>query len=118
MFNILYIATGIKAFEVTALHCVGAGILFTPVAIVTGLYTWWLNYLARPVKAVAIKQRISVILLVLQVIVFLWRLKVPHILASLNAGSAIYFVLVLSLLPLVTIIGWYGAKLTFPIEKE
>jgi predicted heme/steroid binding protein/uncharacterized membrane protein len=118
MFNILYIATGIKAFEVTALHCAGAGILFTPVAIVTGLYTWWLNYLARPVKAVAIKQRISVILLVLQVIVFLWRLKVPHILASLNAGSAIYFVLVLSLLPLVTIIGWYGAKLTFPIEKE
>jgi predicted heme/steroid binding protein/uncharacterized membrane protein len=118
MFNILYLATGIKAFEVTALHCAGGGILFTPVAIVTGLYTWWLNYFARPVKAVAIKQRISVILLALQVIVFIWRLKVPHILASLNAGSAIYFVLVLSLLPLVTIIGWYGAKLTFPVEKE
>ncbi len=118
MFNILYLATGVKAFEVTALHCVGGGILFTPVAIVTGLYTWWLNYLARPVKAVIIKQRISVILLALQVIVFIWRVKVPHILASLNTGSAIYFALVLSLLPLVTIIGWYGAKLTFPIEKE
>jgi predicted heme/steroid binding protein/uncharacterized membrane protein len=118
VFNLLYLATGVKAFEVTALHCVGGGVLFTPVAIVTGLYTWWLNYLARPVKAVAIKQRISAILFVLEVIVFIWRVKVPHILASWNAGSASYLVLVLSLLPLVTIIGWYGAKLSFPIEKE
>jgi predicted heme/steroid binding protein/uncharacterized membrane protein len=117
-FNVLSLATGIKAFEITALHCLGGAILFTPVAIVTGLYTWWLNYLARPVKAVAIKQRISVILLALQISVFIWRVKVPRILDSLSAGSVVYFCLVLSLFPLVTIIGWYGAKLTFPIEKE
>jgi predicted heme/steroid binding protein/uncharacterized membrane protein len=118
LFNILSLATGIKAFEITALHCLGGGILFTPVAIVTGLYTWWLNYLARPVKAVAVKQRISVILFVLQMIIFIWRVRVPQILDSLSAGSLIYFAFVLSLFPLVTIIGWYGAKLTFPIEKE
>jgi predicted heme/steroid binding protein/uncharacterized membrane protein len=117
-FNVLSLVTGIKAFEITALHCLGGAILFTPVAIVTGLYTWWLNYLARPVKAVAIKQRISVILLALEIIVFIWRVKAPRILDSLSLGSVVYFCLVLSLFPLVTIIGWYGAKLTFPIEKE
>jgi predicted heme/steroid binding protein/uncharacterized membrane protein len=118
LFNILSLTTGIKAFEITALHCLGGGILFTPVAMLTGLYTWWLNYLARPVKAVAIKQRVSLILLVLEIIVFIWRVKVPGVLDSLSAGSLIYFALVLSLVPLVTIIGWYGAKLTFPIEKD
>jgi predicted heme/steroid binding protein len=43
IFNILYLITGIKSLEITALHSLGAGILFTVVAIVTGLYTWWLS---------------------------------------------------------------------------
>jgi len=118
MFNILYVATGIKAFEITALHCLGAAVVFTPVAIVTGLYTWWLNYLARPVKAVAVKQRLSITLFALQVILFVWRIKAPHVLDSFHGWSVIYFVLVLSMLPVVIVIGWFGAKLTFPIEKE
>jgi predicted heme/steroid binding protein/uncharacterized membrane protein len=117
IFNILYLITGIKAFELTALHALGAGILFTPVAILTGFYTWWLNYLAKPVRAVTIKQRVSIILFVIEVAAFIWRIAVPDILDSLGAASAIYFLLVISLLPLVTVIGWFGAQITFPIEK-
>ena len=30
LFNVLYLITGFKSFEITALHCLGAGILFTP----------------------------------------------------------------------------------------
>jgi predicted heme/steroid binding protein len=47
VFIFLYLITGVKSFEITALNCLGAGILFTAVAIATGFYTWWLNYLAR-----------------------------------------------------------------------
>jgi predicted heme/steroid binding protein len=36
-FNLIYLMTGIPSFEVTALHCLGAAVLFTPVAIGTGL---------------------------------------------------------------------------------
>jgi hypothetical protein len=43
---------------------------------------------------------------------------VPDILDTFGLASVIYFLLVISLLPLVTIIGWFGAQLTFPIEKE
>jgi hypothetical protein len=42
----------------------------------------------------------------------------PEILDSFSAAGAVYFLLVLSLVPLISIIGWYGAKLTFPIEVE
>jgi uncharacterized membrane protein len=118
IFNILYLITGVAAFEVTALHCLGGGILFTPVAILTGLYTWWLNYQAKPVKAVKIKQTFSLILFAAEVIAFLWRVLVPDILTTFRPASAVYLAIVLSFLPLVTIIGWYGAKLTFPIEGE
>ncbi len=117
-FNILYLITGVAAFEVTAFHCLGGGILFTPVAILTGLYTWWLNYQARPVKAVKIKQTFSLILFAAEIIAFLWRILVSDILTTFRPASAIYLAIVLSFLPLVTIIGWHGAKLTFPIEGE
>ncbi len=36
LFNLLYLLTGVRSFELTALNCLGAGILFTPVAMVTG----------------------------------------------------------------------------------
>jgi predicted heme/steroid binding protein/uncharacterized membrane protein len=118
VFTVLYLITGDAAFEVTAFHCLGGGILFTPVAILTGFYTWWLNYQARPVKAVRIKQIFSLILFGAEITGFIWRILVPDILTTFRPASAIYLGLVLSFLPLVTIIGWHGAKLTFPIEGE
>ncbi|MDP6178802.1 MAG: cytochrome b5 domain-containing protein [Desulfatiglandales bacterium] len=118
IFNTLYLITRIKAFELTALHSLGAGILFTPVAILTGLYTWWLNYLAKPVRAMTIKQRASIILFFIEVTAFIWRIAVPDILDSPGVASVIYFLLVISMLSLVTIIGWFGAQLTFPIEQK
>ncbi len=118
VFTILYLITGIKSFELTALHCLGAGVLFTPVAITTGLYTWWLNYLSKPVRAVLIKRRMSFLMFAVEIIIFVWRLMAPDILDSFSNAGVIYFILVLSLLPMVITIGWFGAELTFPIEKE
>jgi hypothetical protein len=53
-----------------------------------------------------------------EIIVFIWRIKVPDILDSFQFTGLIYFLLNLSLFPMVAVIGWFGAKLTFPIEKE
>jgi predicted heme/steroid binding protein/uncharacterized membrane protein len=117
IFNILYLITGAKSFELTALHCLGAGILFIPVAIITGFYTWWLNYMAKPTQAVSIKRFVSILMFVVAVVAFVWRLLATNILDSWGLWSVIYLVLVLSFLPLVTVIGWFGAQLTFPIEK-
>jgi len=118
VFNVLYLITDIKSFELTALHSLGAGILFTIVTILTGLYTWWLNYLSRPVRAVRIKKRLSPVMLILAIIAFIWRLSVPDVLDHLSGVGFIYLLLVLSFLPFVTVIGWLGAQMTFPIQKE
>ncbi len=118
VFNILYLITGIKSLEITALHCLAAGILFTIVAIATGLYTWWLNYMAKPLKAVKIKLPLSITLFVIQIIAFVWRLKVPDVMDSIQGVNIIYFLLVLVLFPIVVVIGWFGAFLTFPVEHD
>jgi len=108
----------VKSFELTALHCLGAGILFTAVGIATGFYTWWMNYMAKPLKAVKIKIPLALTMLVVEIVIFIWRIGKPDILDSVNAGSIIYFLLVLALLPMITVIGWYGASMTFPVEKH
>jgi len=118
VFNILYLVTGVKSLEITALHCLGAGILFTVVAIATGLYTWWINYMSKPLKAVKVKLPLSLILLVTQIIAFVWRLKVPGVIDSIQGGNIIYLLLVLAVFPMVVVIGWFGAFLTFPVEKD
>jgi predicted heme/steroid binding protein/uncharacterized membrane protein len=118
LFNLLYLITGIASFEITALHCLGGGILFTPLAILTGWFTWWLNYLARPMRPVTIKIRFSAFLMVVAAATFIWRIMVSDVLVTLRGFGFLYFVLVLSLIPLVTTIGWFGAQMTFPLKGK
>jgi uncharacterized membrane protein len=117
-FTILYLLTGYGGFDTTAFHCLGGGLLFTPIAILTGFYTWWLNYMAKPNRAVNIKQRLSFVLFAVQIAVFVWRIAVPDVLTCLGFVTVIYVMLVFSLAGTVTIIGWFGATLTFPFEKD
>lgn len=118
VFILLCLITGIKSFESTALHCLAGGILFTPIAMITGWFTWWLNYLAKPMRAVTIKTYCSLILMALQVIALCWRILVPDILSSLGIGSIMYLLIIVSFIPLVSVTGWFGATLTFPVEHE
>ncbi len=118
-FTVLYLLTGYKGFDTTAFHCLGGGLLFTPIAILTGFYTWWLNYMAKPNRPVNIKKRLS--------FAAFCRSDRGLCLANhrsltfspaLGSSRSIYVLLILSLAGIVTVIGWFGAMLTFPIEKD
>jgi len=118
VFTLLYLITGVKSFDTTALHCLGGGVLFTVVGISTGLYTWWLNYMAKMLKPVKIKIPLSITMLVVEIILFSWRVSVPDVLDSMQGPGILYLLLVLSLSIFVMIIGWNGASMTFPVEHE
>jgi len=118
LFHLLYLLTGAPSFETTAFHCLGGGVLFTPLAMLTGYFTWWLNYLAKPMKAVTIKSRLSLLLLTVSVVAFVWRYLNPGVFTGFTAEGILYFLLTLALVPLVTIVGWFGATLTFPLEGK
>ncbi len=118
VFTLLYLLTGLKSFETTAYHCLGAGILFCAVAITTGLFTWWLNYMAKMLKPVKIKIPLSLAMLTTAIVLFIWRTMVPDVLATLAGANIVYLLLVLSLGIMVMVIGWNGAAMTFPVEKE
>lgn len=117
-FTLLSLLTGVDSLEVTAFHCMAAGLLFMPLVMVTGLFTWWLNYMAKPNRPVTIKIYTSLVLLAVALVAFVWRASCPNLLSTFTLSSLVYFVLILSFAPLVSVIGWFGAKLTFPVEGE
>ena len=94
------------------------GVLFNAVAIATGFYTWWLNYMAKPLKPVKIKIPLTLTMLLTSIVLFVWRFNAPDILDALSGAGLLYILLVLSLSAMVTVIGWFGASMTFPVERE
>ncbi|MGO9138525.1 MAG: DUF2231 domain-containing protein [Syntrophales bacterium] len=118
LFNILHLLQGGDSFKSTALHCLTAGLLSLPVAMVTGLFTWWINYLARPMRAVTLKIILSIILLTAATATLLLRIFQPGILETQGFARIVYVILILSFVPLVSYIGWLGATLTFPIARK
>jgi predicted heme/steroid binding protein/uncharacterized membrane protein len=117
-FNILYLLTGNRAFETTAFHCLGGGILFMVVAMATGFFTWWYNYMAKMMKPVAVKIPASAVTLLIALVVFVWRWNAPDVMTGPRGFHLLYFVLSLSLAPLISVIGWYGATMTFPLDED
>ena len=118
LFALLYLITGVKAFETTSFHLVGAAVLFTPLAVITGFFTWWLNYLSKASRPVTIKIVFSIALYGVHILCFVWRLINPELLKFVNVAGVLYLLLLLSMIPLVSIVGWFGASMTFPIENE
>jgi hypothetical protein len=73
---------------------------------------------AKPLKPVNVKIPFTIAMLLTSISLFVWRLEVPNILDALSGAGLLYILLVLSLSAMVTVIGWNGASMTFPIEKE
>jgi predicted heme/steroid binding protein/uncharacterized membrane protein len=112
--NILYLITGKESFDISSFHVLVAGLVFTPVALLTGPYNWWINYAGKWSKTIAVKMFGSLILITLILVIFMWRLLVPDIMLQPSGARIIYLMLSLILPPIVSVLGWFGAKMTFP----
>lgn len=117
VFDLLYIATGRHSFYDTSLFCLYGGLLMMPPAMMTGFYTWWVNYQAQAMKAVARKIQLSSLLLVLSTAILFWRTQGTDLLCPFRVQSLLYLVLVLLMWPLVIALGFIGGSLVFPHGK-
>ena len=114
---VLSLCTPWAGFDAALLVLLAAAAVFTPIALVTGLFTWWLNYAAARIRPIVVKLLATPLLLVAVVWALVWRLRVPDVLAHPGSNPG-FVILVLALLPLVSVIGWCGAALTFPPHDD
>jgi uncharacterized membrane protein len=115
-FTLAYLVIGANALETTAFHCLWAGVLSLPAAMLTGEFSRRVNYPQDPSPTFRIEIRYSRLLLLLSSSALLWRWLSPAILQNFRWAGVLYLLLIFSLPVLVTVISYYGGLLTFPLE--
>jgi predicted heme/steroid binding protein/uncharacterized membrane protein len=98
------------SFESTSFYLLVLGAIASPFAMATGLLTWWINYRLKLTPFVRKKIQFSILLLIFEIILILWRS------VSSQISNPIYFIMVVLLTPIVSILGYYGGQMTFPAE--
>ncbi len=112
LFALLHILFKDSSFEITSFYLLILGAIASPFAMVTGLLTWWINYRLKLTLFVKRKIQFSLLLLILEIVLIFWRRSPSQVF------NPIYFILVIFLTPIVSLLGYYGGQMTFPTEKD
>jgi predicted heme/steroid binding protein/uncharacterized membrane protein len=117
LFEIGAVATNSPCTEWTALCCSIIGLLSIPAAMMTGYFTWWINYDALDSPIIVMKRRLAWIALVLGVLAISLRLlMIGDPLETRSIYVIVYILSLVTLTIIVSYIGFLGGKLTFPYE--
>ena len=111
LFVLLYLIFKDPSFEITSFYLLVLGAIASPFAMFTGLFTWWVNYRLKLTLFVKRKIQFSIVLLIFEIILIFWRSF------SFQISNPIYFIMVVILMPIVSILGYYGGQMTFPAEQ-
>jgi predicted heme/steroid binding protein/uncharacterized membrane protein len=111
LFVLLYVLFKNPSFEITSLYLLILGAIASPFAMATGLLTWWINYRLKLTYYVKRKIQLSILLLIFEIILLFWRSFQSQI------SNPIYFILIIILTPIASLLGYYGGQMTFPNEQ-
>jgi predicted heme/steroid binding protein/uncharacterized membrane protein len=112
LFVLLFLIFRKPPFEITSFYLLILGAIASPFAMTTGLFTWWVNYRLKLTLFVKRKIQFSILLLIFEIILTLWRSSQSQI------SNPIYFTMMILLTPIVSILGYYGGQMTFPTEQS
>jgi predicted heme/steroid binding protein/uncharacterized membrane protein len=115
LFSMLHLFFEKPSFETTSFYLLVLGSMASPFAVTTGILTWWINYRMKLTRFIRRKMELSVVLLVFEIVLVLWRSANPQ--GSPQNIHPLYFVMMLILTPIVFLLGYYGGQMTFPPEK-
>jgi predicted heme/steroid binding protein/uncharacterized membrane protein len=119
LFELAALATNSACTEWAALSCLILGWLSIPAAMMTGYFTWWINYDASDSRIILMKRRLAWVALALGALAIALRLFVlADPLEARNIYVIVYVVSLVSLMVVVSCIGFLGGKLTFPYEAN
>ena len=111
---IIYILTGEASFETASYYMLLLGFLSAPVAAFSGFFSWRITYKGRRTRLFTRKLTFAVVLLAVITACLAWRYLNPNILAAGTELSFVYLLMAVSLVPIVTILGYFGGEIVYP----
>jgi len=110
---LLYLLTKNQSFEQASFYSLICGTLSIFPAVLSGVFSWWLNYEMTLTKIFKNKLIFSVILTVVCIFLSITRIFNPSI-TSLPVLFIVYCFLYLLSIPILTLIAYNGGKITWP----
>ncbi len=121
LYLILTLATANSYFEHTVEHLILIVVLAIPVSFFSGIHDWKTKYRAAKAPVFIKKIRLSCLLFALCASAVAIRLSSPDVMSQQGIDHWLYLVTLFSMLPVVTLLGHYGGKLSAqskqPIKK-
>jgi len=114
LLSIIYILTGEASFEIASYYMLLLGFLSAPVATFFGFFSWRVTYEGRMTRLFTRKLTFAAVLLAVITACFAWRSLDPNILVAGTELSYVYLSIAVSLVPIVTILGYYGGEIVYP----
>jgi uncharacterized membrane protein len=110
----LYLATGIREFEVGAFVAAAFGAAISPITTITGFVDWKIRYKGYMTPVFRIKIIGAFVLIALSIPAVLLRLLVPDVAAlPLSGAGWAYAALLAACVVTCVVLGYYGGKLVF-----
>lgn len=114
LFCLLYLLTKNPAFESTAFHMLVFGVVTAPVAMITGVQSWWLYYGLKYSARIKSKLLIAPAMVAIGGTATAMHIGNPGILIDGGAGAFTYLILVGVCTPMAGLLGFIGGQMTFP----
>lgn len=114
LLSVIYLITKNTLLDAAAYYSLLLGGVFTLPAILAGYLSWRVTYQATMTMIFTRKIQLSVLLTAVLSVCLLWRTLNESILVQGTAASWLYLLLLLSLTPIVILLGYYGGKLVYP----
>jgi len=112
LYLLLTLSTGSTYFEHTVEHLLLIVVMAIPVSFLSGINDWKKKYRAAKAPIFIKKIRLSFLLFTLCISVVAIRLSIPDVMNRQGVEHWIYIALLFSMLPVVTLLGHYGGKLS------
>ncbi len=93
------------------LHILGT--ISLPFALFTGWLSWKVNYMGKPMGYITKKIVLSLFVSIVDIVVLLFLIHQPDILANPQGIQMLLPILIISYLPIVSLIGFYGGQLVY-----
>jgi len=112
LYLLLTLPSGDTFFEHTVQHLLWITFLALPVSFFSGVHDWETKYRAAKAPIFIKKIRLSLLLFALCTVEVTIRLMVPEVMDHSDLLHWFYIAVLLGMLPVVTLLGHYGGKLS------
>jgi hypothetical protein len=118
LYLLLTLSTGDTYFEHTVEHLIVIVLMAVPVSFFSGIHDWKTKYRSAKAPVFVKKIRLSGLLFLLTASAVSIRLIIPDVMSRSGLEHWLYIALLFFMLPVVTLLGHYGGKLSSQSRKS